>query len=131
MLLATILLLASVPALGQVSADGAWAVLQSGLEDKGVGQRAAAVRVLGLLENNPKAAEHALGATHDSATGFATELGGGLDFEVNERLAIRLLDASASITRIEQHTHVKPKLAFGLVFHFGRKENHHTGTTDN
>lgn len=60
-----------------------------------------------------------LGATSESATGFATELGGGLDYEVNEHLAVRLLDASASITRIEDHTRTKPKLSFGLVFHFG------------
>ena len=69
-----------------------------------------------------------LGGTSESASGFATELGGGLDYEVSERLAIRLLDASASITRIDSHTLTKPKLSFGLVFHFGRKESRHTTT---
>ncbi len=53
--------------------------------------------------------------------GFAAELGGGLDWEVHERMAIRLFEATASITRIQGHAQTKPKFAFGLVFLLGRK----------
>ena len=62
-----------------------------------------------------------LGGVSESAYGFSTELGGGLDYELNERMALRLLDASASSTHINGVTHTKPKLAFGVVFNFGRK----------
>ncbi len=64
-LVATCLLLAGVPAFAQDSAGKAWATLEAGLAEKGVGNRAAAVRVLGLLENNSKAAGYALKALKD------------------------------------------------------------------
>jgi len=53
--------------------------------------------------------------------GFATELGGGLDYEVGHQLALRVFDATASITHISGETHVSPKLAFGVVLSIGRK----------
>ncbi len=56
-----------------------------------------------------------------SEHGFATELGGGLDYEVSHQLALRVFDATASITHISGETHMSPKLAFGVVFSFGRK----------
>jgi HEAT repeat protein len=59
------LLAAAAPLVAQTAAEKAWAVLQAGLVDKDVSQRATAVRVLGLLEGNPKAAELALTALHD------------------------------------------------------------------
>jgi HEAT repeat protein len=52
-------------ALAQAPADKAWTVLQSGLADKSAGERAIAVRMLGLLENDPKASELALKALSD------------------------------------------------------------------
>jgi len=48
----------------QSSGDKAWSTLQSGLAEKGE-DRIVAIRVLGLLENNPKAAEIATAALAD------------------------------------------------------------------
>ena len=53
--------------------------------------------------------------------GFATELGGGLDYEVNHRWTVRLFDVTASITHVGGETHVSPKVAFGLAFSLGHK----------
>jgi HEAT repeat protein len=53
------------PASAQSSVDKAWSTLQSGVTDKGTDDRATAVRILGLIENNPKAAELALNALKD------------------------------------------------------------------
>jgi HEAT repeat protein len=47
-------------------------VLRAGFVDKAVGDRAAAVRLLGLLENNPKAAEFALRALADQKSEVRT-----------------------------------------------------------
>ena len=52
-------------ARAQGPADRAWAVLQGGLAERGAEDRAAAVRVLGLLENDPKAPDLALKALED------------------------------------------------------------------
>ena len=52
--------------------------------------------------------------------GFATELGGGLDYEVSHKWAVRVFDLSASITHVGGETHVSPKLAFGAVVNFGK-----------
>jgi hypothetical protein len=60
-----------------------------------------------------------VGGTSHSATGFASELGGALDWEVSKSVAFRVIDCAASITRIEGETHVKPKFGFGVVFNFG------------
>jgi len=57
----------------------------------------------------------------DTHTGFAFETGGGIDLELNRRVAIRLIDVSASITHIDGHTTTKPKFSTGVVFHFGKK----------
>jgi hypothetical protein len=45
----------SLPIRAEAPADRAWSVLQSGLQDKTIGERVIAVRMLGLLENDPKA----------------------------------------------------------------------------
>jgi len=58
-------LLTGAPALGQRPVDKAWTTLQSGLAEKAADQRAAAVRVLGLLQGNAKAADFALTALGD------------------------------------------------------------------
>lgn len=50
--------------LAQSSVDKAWSTLQSGLAEKG-DNRVIAIRVLGLLEHNPKAAEIATAALSD------------------------------------------------------------------
>jgi len=53
--------------------------------------------------------------------GFATELGGGLDYEINRRWTLRLFDVTASITHVGGETHVSPKVAFAVVLNLGRK----------
>jgi hypothetical protein len=60
-------------------------------------------------------------ASGETEHGFATELGGGLDYEVSQQWAVRVFDATASITHIGGETHVSPKFAFGVVFNFGSK----------
>jgi HEAT repeat protein len=55
------------PALAQSGSDRAWSTLQAGIAEKDVTRRAGAIRVLGLLEGNPKAAELALNALKDEA----------------------------------------------------------------
>jgi len=50
----------------QTPTDKAWSVLQEGLADKTTDERAVAVRVLGLLENNKQAEDLALKALADS-----------------------------------------------------------------
>ena len=53
------------PVLAQQSIDKSWTVLQAGLTDKTTEKRAAAVRMLGLLDNDPKAPDLALKALGD------------------------------------------------------------------
>ena len=45
--------------------DNAWTILQGGLSDKSTNNRSAAVRILGLLDYNPKAVDLALQALSD------------------------------------------------------------------
>jgi HEAT repeat protein len=52
-------------AFAQAPVDKAWTVLQTGLADKTTEERVIAVRVLGLLENDPKAPGLALNALAD------------------------------------------------------------------
>lgn len=57
----------------------------------------------------------------ESASGFAFETGGGLDWEISRKLSVRLVDLGTSITNIGGHTSVKPKFTPGIVLKFGRK----------
>jgi hypothetical protein len=57
----------------------------------------------------------------ETENGFATELGGGLDYEINHQWAVRVFDATASITHIGGETHVSPKIGFGVVLSLGRR----------
>ena len=62
-----------------------------------------------------------IGTESETKTGFAFETGGGFDWEVSRRFSIRVIDVTASVTRIGGHTAVEPKFSTGVVFHFGRK----------
>ena len=62
---ATFLLLTTGTVFAQAPSDKAWTVLQAGLDSKAAAGRAAAVLVLGLLENDPKASDLALKALAD------------------------------------------------------------------
>jgi len=59
------LLFVCISTSAQTASDKAWTVLQSGLSEKAVDARTAAVRVLGLIEKNSKAADLALAALAD------------------------------------------------------------------
>lgn len=59
--------------------------------------------------------------TGETEHGFATELGGGLDYELTHQWVLRVFDASASITHVGGATRTSPKLTFGVVLNFGRK----------
>lgn len=56
----------------------------------------------------------------ESATGFAANLGGGLDVHVNESVSVRLIQVDAAYTRFEGHGTTSPRFSTGLVFHFGK-----------
>ena len=56
----------------------------------------------------------------ESATGFAANLGGGLDVRVNEAWSVRLIQADASYTHFQGEGKTAPRLSTGLVFHFGK-----------
>jgi len=56
----------AIPLMAQNPSTQAWGVLQAGLADKTLEERAVAVRVLGLVENDPKAQELAIKALSDS-----------------------------------------------------------------
>jgi len=53
--------------------------------------------------------------------GFATELGGGLDYEISHRWTLRAFDVTASITHVGGETHVNPKVGFGVILNLGQK----------
>jgi len=53
--------------------------------------------------------------------GFATEVGGGLDYEASHRWTVRVFDVTASITHVGGETHTSPKVGVGLIFNIGHK----------
>ena len=65
MLMTTMLLLTVGSLFAQTPSDKAWTVLEAGIANKTAAQRAVAVRVLGLLENDAKASDLALKALAD------------------------------------------------------------------
>lgn len=56
----------------------------------------------------------------ESTTGFAANLGGGLDVRVNEGVSVRLIQFDASYTRFHGEGKTSPRFSTGLVFHFGK-----------
>ena len=56
----------------------------------------------------------------ESATGFAANLGGGLDVRVNEEWSVRLIQIDAAHTRFHGEGKTAPRFSTGLVFHFGK-----------
>ena len=70
--LSALLLLSAPYVQSQGSISKAWSVLQFGATDKSKDRRAAAVGVLGLMENNPTAADMAVNALKDSEADVRT-----------------------------------------------------------
>ena len=60
-------------------------------------------------------------ASGEMEHGFATEFGGGLDYEVSHRCTVRVFDVTASITHVGEETNVSPKVGFGVVLNLGHK----------
>jgi len=60
-------------------------------------------------------------ASGETEHGFATELGGGLDFEVSHRWTLRVFDVTASITHVGGETQVCPKVGVGVIVNLGHK----------
>jgi opacity protein-like surface antigen len=56
-----------------------------------------------------------------SDTGFALVIGGGLDIKVNDRVAIRAIQFDYLRTGFFNETQNKGRIAFGIVFRFGKK----------
>ena len=61
-----------------------------------------------------------VGEVTESATGFAANLGGGLDVSVNETWSVRLIQVDASYTRFHSEGKTAPRFSTGFVFHFGK-----------
>jgi opacity protein-like surface antigen len=53
-------------------------------------------------------------------SGFAMAVGGGLDVELNRNLALRIIQADYSLTRVNGTQH-NARISTGLVFRFGSK----------
>lgn len=56
-----------------------------------------------------------------SANAFAMNLGGGIDWVVHKKVAIRVIQADAQVTRSNGITDTDARLSFGVVFRFGKK----------
>jgi len=56
----------------------------------------------------------------DSESGFASNVGGGLDWVASPSVAIRLIQADALIVRIAGSTSTDGRLSFGVVFRINR-----------
>lgn len=56
----------------------------------------------------------------ESTTGFAANLGGGLDARVSERWSVRLIQVDAAYTSFHGEGRTAPRFSTGLVFHFGK-----------
>lgn len=59
------------------------------------------------------------GAGSDS--GFAANVGGGIDIKVTDHFAVRAIQADGLITRFGGNTTGDPRLSFGVVFRLGKK----------
>jgi hypothetical protein len=56
-----------------------------------------------------------------SETGFAANVGGGIDIKASESIAIRAIQVDALVTNLGGSTTTDPRLSFGVVFRFGKK----------
>ena len=56
-----------------------------------------------------------------SDTGFSSAVGGGLDVRVNDRVAVRAFQIDYFRPNFFGEAHNRGRLAFGVVFHLGKK----------
>lgn len=89
----------------------AWTVLETGFSGKDVSNRAAAVRLLGLIENNPKAADFALKALSDAKPEVRTSAADAL----GQMKAISAASRIAEVIRAEKEPSVVIACAHALI----------------
>jgi hypothetical protein len=56
----------------------------------------------------------------ESATAFAANLGGGVDFGMNDRVSLRLAQVDAAYACFHGQCTASPRFSAGLVFHLGK-----------
>jgi HEAT repeat protein len=97
----------SIQACAQNSANQGWAVLETGLGQKSAAERLAAVRVLGLIPDDPHAADLAEKALKDKSSAVrvaaATSLGKMRATGADTRLKAALDDKSLSVVMAAAH----------------------------
>ncbi|MGA2647981.1 MAG: HEAT repeat domain-containing protein [Candidatus Sulfotelmatobacter sp.] len=102
-----LLILLTAACCAQTVAKPGWSVLEAGLAQKSAGQRLAAVRVLGLISDDPHAAELAETALKDKnssvRTAAATSLGQMHASGANPSLKEALNDKSLSVVMAAAH----------------------------
>ena len=62
-----------------------------------------------------------LSAFGTSVNGFGAYIGGGLDWIAHERIAVRLMQIDALLTRISGNNSSGTRLSFGVVFRLGSR----------
>jgi hypothetical protein len=102
-----LLILLTAACCAQTVAKPGWSVLEAGLAQKSAGQRLAAVRVLGLISDDPHAAELAETALKDKnssvRTAAATSLGQMHATGVDASLKQALNDKNLSVVMASAH----------------------------
>ena len=97
----------ALPACAQTVANGGWHLLEDGLGQKNTGQRLAAVRVLGLIPDDPHATELAEKALTDKNSSVraaaATSLGHMRASGVHASLEEALNDKNLSVVMAAAH----------------------------
>jgi len=97
----------TVPGCAQIAAGQGWPVLETALAQRGTGQRVAAVRVLGLISDNPHAVELAEKALKDPNSDVraaaATALGQMHATGVDASLKQALNDKNLSVVMASAH----------------------------
>jgi HEAT repeat protein len=97
----------TVQACAQAAADPAWSLLEAGLTQKNAAHRVAAVRVLGLIPNDPHAIELAEDALKDKSslvrTAAATSLGEMHASTADSSLKAALSDKSFPVVMAAAH----------------------------
>ena len=61
------------------------------------------------------------GPSGGHTSGFGAYVGGGLDWIPNQRIAVRLMEIDALLTRFSGSNTSGTRISFGVVFRFGRR----------
>jgi HEAT repeat protein len=121
----------SIPACAQTAVNQGWSVLEAGLAQKSASQRTSAVRILGLIPDNPHAAELAEAALKDEnslvRTAAATSLGEMHASSADSSLKAALDDKSLSVVMAAAHALLllKDRASYDVYFevYTGERKN--------